>query len=76
MDGCVLGQGDHLHGLAGVDVDGVGEHAVLGSGAGPYKDLFFSDLLRELATAAGAGTLPVDTATADLMRRVATEHLD
>lgn len=42
----------------------------------PYKDLFFSDLLRQLAGAAGTGALPDDTATAELIRRVAAERLD
>lgn len=42
----------------------------------PYKDLFFSDLLRRLATAAGAGALPDDRATAELISRVAVGHLD
>ncbi len=42
----------------------------------PYKDLFFSDLLRELATVAGAGALPADRAAEELVRRIAVEHLD
>lgn len=42
----------------------------------PYKDLFFSDLLRELAAAASARTLPEDVGAAELIRTVAADHLD
>lgn len=42
----------------------------------PYKDLFFADLLRRLASSAGEGMLPEDTATGQLLARVAREHAD
>jgi AcrR family transcriptional regulator len=41
----------------------------------PYKDLFFSDLLKELAKAASPG-LAGDEGTLDLLRRVVLDHLD
>jgi AcrR family transcriptional regulator len=41
----------------------------------PYKDLFFSDLLKELAKAASPG-LAADEGTLELVRRVVLEHLD
>lgn len=42
----------------------------------PYKDMFFSDLLRQLASAAEAGMLPEDAVAAESIRRIAAEHLD
>lgn len=42
----------------------------------PYKDLFFSDLLRQLAASAGADVLPDDTAAANLVKSVAAERID
>ncbi|SHF83832.1 TetR/AcrR family transcriptional regulator [Streptoalloteichus hindustanus] len=42
----------------------------------PYKDLFFSDLLRELARSATPATDARGEAAVELVRRVAREHLD
>jgi AcrR family transcriptional regulator len=42
----------------------------------PYKDLFFSDLLRELAGATSPATIPGGDAAVELIKRVALEHLD
>ena len=39
----------------------------------PYKDLFFSDLLKELARAASPGILD-DSETLELVRQIVAEH--
>jgi len=41
----------------------------------PYKDLFFSDLLKELARAASPGILD-DSETLELVRQIVAEHSD
>jgi AcrR family transcriptional regulator len=42
----------------------------------PYKDLFFSDLLKELARGATPAAISGEAASAPEIRRVALEHLD
>jgi len=42
----------------------------------PYKDLFFSDLLRELAKGATPAAVSAEATTIPLIRRVFFEHLD
>ena len=42
----------------------------------PYKDLFFSDLLKELARAATPAAISGEAASGPEIRRVALEHLD
>ncbi len=42
----------------------------------PYKDLFFSDLLKELAKAATPAALVSEVASAGLIKRVLLEHVD
>lgn len=42
----------------------------------PYKDLFFSDLLRKLAEAPSAGGLPEDVASGQLIESVVAERPD
>ena len=42
----------------------------------PYKDLFFSDLLKELARAATPAAISGEATSAPEIKRVALEHLD
>ena len=42
----------------------------------PYKDLFFSDLLKELAKAATPAAVSTEGGTTDLIRRIVLEHVD
>jgi AcrR family transcriptional regulator len=41
----------------------------------PYKDLFFSDLLKNLARAATPAAVAAESATAEVLRRVALRHV-
>jgi AcrR family transcriptional regulator len=42
----------------------------------PYKDLFFSDLLKDLARAATPAAVAAEGATTELLRRVALQHVN